>query len=197
MYAVPRFSDGHWPSTVIETFLFPATRAFHLVLLQGWEGVKEIFTRATSARREKPVADRGFSYGRTARRRTIARELTFFAAFDFLVDARTSRIRIQLLPSSHRLLLIAAPTIVWRPGWCCNVDWPFFFHLDVASFFSSSFSYQSPCICREKVQPMMEGVHTITWCVQFASISLSESSPSLSMNVDKRLIPVFIVRPYI
>ena len=127
MYAVPRFSDGHWPSTVIETFLFPATRAFHLVLLQGWEGVKEIFTRATSARREKPVADRGFSYGRTARRRTIARELTFFAAFDFLVDARTSRIRVQLLPSSHRLLLIAAPTIVWRPGWCCNVDWPFFF----------------------------------------------------------------------
>lgn len=58
---------------VIETFLFPATRAFRLVLSRGWEGVKETFTRATSARREKPVADREFSHGGTARRWTIAR----------------------------------------------------------------------------------------------------------------------------
>lgn len=75
VYVAPRFSGGHRPDTVIdiETFLFPATRAFRLVLLRGWEGVKETFTRATSARREKPVADREFSHGGMARRRTIAR----------------------------------------------------------------------------------------------------------------------------
>jgi len=56
--------------------------------------VKETFTGATSARREKPVADREFSHGGTARCRTIARELTFFAAFDFLVvDTRMPWIR--------------------------------------------------------------------------------------------------------